>query len=158
MIVYYCGKVIAIDASDGTFDIEYVDGTIERGVQQKCLRRFKPFQLGEQVQARTNYSGSGNLWFHGVIVDIRSAADKSSLIDINVNGDVMSDIKMEDIRRIDTKLRKPGDWVLVKDARGRCKGKILQTNPDGTFRVKCRNGTVKPRIPSDRIMKHKANQ
>lgn len=154
---YYHGQVRAIDAHFGTFDIEHVDGTEQIGVQQQCLRPFIPFQVGERVQARTYYSGIGTVWFHGVIVDIRSDTAKSSLVDVSVNGVVMSNIKLQDIRRFDSTPRKPGDWVAVMDAKGGCKGKILRTNPDGTFRVKCRDGTVKPRIPSNKILKHKAS-
>ena len=148
---------MAIDSTYGTFDIEYVDGTEEVGVQQRCLRRFKPFRVGEEVQARVYYSGIEPVWFRGVIVDIHSDADESSLFDVSVNGVLMSNIEEEDIRRFDPKPRMPGDWVFVVDARGRCKGNILQTNPDGTFRVECRDGTIKPRVPRNRILKHKAS-
>ena len=136
----------------------HFDGTKQIGVQQRCLRHFKAFQVGEEVQTRTYYSGIGTIWFRGMIVDIRSDGDESSLIDVSVNGAVMSNIKVQDIRRFKTTHGNPGDRVFAIDVTGGCKGKILQTNPDGTFRVKCSDGTVKPRVPRNKIKKQQARK
>ena len=63
---WFLAKIASVH-ENGTFDVNYEDGDKERAVKSEFIRRFVPFKVNQEVEAR--YHGKKR-WFAGKITDV----------------------------------------------------------------------------------------
>jgi len=95
---YYRGIVTSIVACEGTFDVEFDDGTTSLGLAIDCLRPFLPYQGGEEVEVRLNEEEEE--WIYGTIERVTHDKDRNIVCDVKVEEDgVVRSVQSGDIRR-----------------------------------------------------------
>jgi len=99
----------------------YDDGDIDEGLELRCLRPYRPYQIGEGVQVRK----SEEEWFPGTIIAIYRSEDSADegyregvlLFDVQLDEDnmVLAGMRTDVIRRyFDNARFNKGDHVDVE--------------------------------------------
>ena len=146
---WYKAKITACN-SNGTFDLLYEDGDVERGVKPEFVRhvggRSRPnLSVGDKVEA--NYAGKGK-WYKGKITDKHSNGTFDILYE---DGDKERGVLAERVRPVggsSPRNRNKRSKYRVGQAvecryGGRSqyfKGKVHDVNSDGTYYIKYDNG------------------
>ena len=156
MTDYYRGVVTSIVACEGTFDVEFDDGTTSLGLSLDCLLPFQPYQVGEEVEVRLNEEEEE--WMYGTIERVTHDKDRRIVCDVKVwEDDVVTSVQSRDIRRRVVFAFELGDPVLVlRSYVSHDKwypGEIQGVNEDGTYFVRYTDGDVEDHVP-DVQMKH----
>lgn len=152
--VYYRGTVVAIISSDASFDIEFDDGDINEALERRCLRPFRPYQVGEEVQVRQSQDNDKVVWVTGIISEVYSDEEDESLsFDVTVDGVILTEIHSEELRRLDSTSFRPGSRVAVYDEQEEYwyPAKVVLANSDGTYVVRDMDGGVEAKVPPHRI-------
>jgi hypothetical protein len=127
-------------------------------LEPHCLRPIQPFHVNERVQVSTwkDTGSSECIWLHGVIVEIDSLHNGSLSVLVECDNEIMTQVRPQDIRRLDTNLFNIGDWIQVLDGEESCEGKILHAYPDRTFLVRCLDGDIKTKVPAFRLQRYQS--
>ena len=154
MTDYYRGVVTSIVACEGTFDVEFDDGTTSLGLSLDCLLPFQPYQVGEEVEVRLNEEEEE--WIYGTIERVTHEKDRVIVCDVKVeDDDVVKSVQSGDIRRRMVDLFHTGDRIFAlyndNDENKWYPGEIHGVNEDGTFFVRYFDGDVEYHVPQTRV-------
>ncbi|OQR92299.1 hypothetical protein ACHHYP_03845 [Achlya hypogyna] len=140
----YLSGIIARCRSDGSCDIEYDNGEIERRVEKDLIRKITPLAKGDAVEARF---GGKDKYFKGRVV--------------HVHGDKTLDIEYEDgdeERRVDPKLVRRMQVSATEFVKGSAvearfggkdkyfKGRVVHVHGDKTLDIEYEDGDEERRV------------
>ena len=143
---WYRGKIHGVLANEAIYDVEYEDGEIDESLSSDCVRPFVPYQVGDVVEARV----SEESFAPGKIVQVY---DSEEVYDVKTDqGTFLSKLSAGNIRRFRTlPPLQVGVSVLSRFQGGQqfFPGRVVQTNPDGTYAVRYDDGDFEASVSKD---------
>lgn len=144
-------------SADATFDVVYDDGDVDEGLELRCMRPYRPYQVGEIIQVRKAEAE----WVKGTILDIyedeKNEGEAALVFDVKLEDSkiVLAEIPSGDIRRLEIQRFHRFEHVAARylDGDEWFPGKISRTNADGTYNVRYEDGDIELSVPIDRIQK-----
>jgi len=91
---WYRGIVTDVSADRNTYDVMYDDGETDYDLCRRCVRRFRPFEVGEDVEARIE----ADVYEHAKILAV-SEDDDTCDIRLRSNNHIIEDVPLLDLRR-----------------------------------------------------------
>lgn len=141
---WYRAKIVGAVPNTATFDIMYIDGEQEFAIKRSCVRRFVPYHVGEDVEARTNEEAT----FHkGHVVRVLD----NNRCDVELEGgQVIEAVLPMHIRRYNPVLKSiPVGTRVVAQYQGGSEsfpGVVHKVNVDGTLDIQYDDGDFERRL------------
>lgn len=135
--------------NEGTFDVQYQDGTFDKGLPRQCLQASATYAIGDEVAVRHDE------WYRGSISAIYTSESGELVYDVECEEFVVQGALVEDFRRIEPGLiYEEGELVEAQfEDEGWFRGIIDRVNSDGTYVVLYDDGDVSNNLADFMIRK-----
>eukprot|EP00934_Nitzschia_sp_Nitz4_P007669 Nitzschia sp. Nitz4//scaffold35_size145790//137213//140048//NITZ4_003060-RA/size145790-augustus-gene-0.127-mRNA-1//1//CDS//3329549214//7659//frame0 len=148
---WYPGVLTLVNANDRTFEVRYLDGDMDHGMDFSCLRPFKPYEVDEELEVRDQEGR----WHVGLVVD-------SYIDDIGVTrfvvqtNDIHLTVDDASLRRFDfVEPYFEGEvvWGRYRGEDEWFEGTIEQVNAGGTYTIRYSDGDIEYGVPDHFIQR-----
>lgn len=143
---WYRGTIVAAISNHASYTVRYDDGDIDESLHFFCIRRLHAYEVGEEVDFRTEVGGQ---WMAGTIVEIED--DESVSVKDYSSGFVFDDLSPSLLRQL---ARPVGLRVIARYKGGNeyFPGIIVEDNGDGTYNVQYDDGDYEDSVQKDMII------
>jgi hypothetical protein len=149
-LVWYRGIITLASSDSYTWNVQYDDGDHKKKVCPRCVRRFEPYKIDEQVEVRFSEETSYSV---GRIV---AAHSNGEAIRVELyNGKIVKMVLGMDIRRVTARKLSRGDRVSSQYQGEWSPGVIAKVNKDGTFAIQYDDGFFSPIVPRRMVLPRK---
>ena len=146
---WYRGTIVDAVSNEASYTVQYDDGDIDESLKVRCIRRLQLYEVGEEVDFRTEV---GRQWMTGTVVEIED--DESISVKDYSSGDVFDDLSPSLLRpsaRVKGETNVVGLQVMARYKGGDryFPGVIVEDNGDGTYDIQYDDGDYEDSVKKD---------
>jgi hypothetical protein len=147
-VEWYRGTIASINPDAATFDVKYDDGELDKRLGPRCVRPYKPLEVGDMAAVRDEEM----MFYNGRVVEVH----EDGTVDIDTpEGGLFEDVSILNVRRFDPSggIKKGSQIEALFQGEGEdwYPGVVLEVNDDGTYDVEYEDGDTELGVEKEAI-------